>query len=143
MTDHRQITFTRTPAMDIAVAAAHWSERRTKISANCVQQRLPKSQAACLIANQRSENIPFFQRKPHRNTERLLALASINAAVNLPGAVEAGQLVFQNSRQQHPPKCSHITIPLEGNIRGFSLAHSHVYHVGGKLCRFSTAGASK
>ena len=62
MTDHCQLTVGRLSAMNISIAAAHWSLARSEISARNIDQRFAKRGAAGLIANQRREDIAFLQK---------------------------------------------------------------------------------
>ena len=75
------------------------------------------------IADQRREHIALVQRQSDRNAQGFLAAAEENAAVDLPGAVKAGQFLLRNPGQQHEPK-SPPTEFSEGSVNiGHCLRH--------------------
>src|SRR5205807_9076844 len=108
---HRKESLPRAAAMSVAIASAHRAQRRAKVGANRVEDRLPKGEPAGLIANERSEHVSFPQRQSDRHAQCLLPAPKKNATVKFSRAVKAGKLVVQRPRQQHPAKrfCVFVT----------------------------------
>jgi hypothetical protein len=110
MTDHRQQTFTGPATMHIAIAPAHGAQGRAERCADNVQNRFSKGEAACKVADERGKNISRPEREPEGHTQRLLAAAKKNAALDLARAVEAGQFIVQRAGEQHPAQGLEIRI---------------------------------
>src|SRR5207248_9757055 len=104
MTNHRQLALGRLSAMNIAVAPAHWSLSRAKISARNIDNRFAKRRAPGLIANQRRKNVAFFQKQSASDADRLLAFADVNPTGNLAAAIKTDELFLECAREQHPAK---------------------------------------
>ena len=96
MADHRQITFPRLAAMDVAVAAAHRAERRAEIGAHGVQNGFAKRQPPGGVADERRKDVAFFQRDADRRAQGFLAASEKDAAVDFAGAVKRGEFVVQH-----------------------------------------------
>ena len=101
MADHRQVTFLRPAAMNVAVAAAHRAERGTEIRSHGVNDRFAKRQPSGGVADERREDVAFFQGYADGGAQGFLAASQKNAAMDFPGAIKRGELVVQHARQQH------------------------------------------
>src|SRR5260370_29727043 len=104
MTDHRELTFARLSAMNVAVAPAHRALSRAKISARNIDDRLSKRGAPGLIANQRRKDIAFLQKQSASDADRFLAFTDVNPAGDLAAAIKADQFLLECAREQHPAK---------------------------------------
>ena len=93
MADHRQITFLRTTAVDIAIAPAHRAERRAEISADGVNDGFAKRKATSGVADERREHIGFIEVDADGRAQGFLTATEKNAAVDFAGAVERGKFV--------------------------------------------------
>src|SRR5260370_17328229 len=83
MTDHRELTFARLSAMNVAVAPAHGSLSRAKISAGNIDDRLSKRRAPGLIANQRRKDVAFLQNQSASDADPFLAFTDHNPPPHL------------------------------------------------------------
>ena len=99
--EHRQITFARPAAVDIAIAAAHGAERRAEVGARRVRHRFAKREPAGGIADQRGKDIGFLERQANGHAQGFLPAAEEDAAVDFPGPIKRGELVIQQPRAQH------------------------------------------
>src|SRR5262249_2221537 len=107
--NHRQLALVNAPAVNVAVAAAHWAQSRTQISARGVQHRFAKGEAAGQIANEWGKDIALAQGQPERSAQGLLAGAEEGSAGDIPaGLVERGQLLVESPRQKHPAVSSDV-----------------------------------
>src|SRR5438045_6315730 len=104
MTDHRELTFARLSAMNVAVAPAHGSLSRAKISAGNIDDRLSKRRATGLIANQRRKDVAFLQKQSASDADRFLAFTDVNPAGDLAAAIKADQFLLESAGEQHPAK---------------------------------------
>ncbi len=75
MADHGELPRLGAAAMNIAVAAAHRSLARAKISARHIEERFAKRGAPGLIANERRKDIALLQKQTARRADRFLARA--------------------------------------------------------------------
>src|SRR5688500_8770606 len=99
MADHWQVTFAQFPAMNLSVAAAHGTDRRTKTSANGFEGSFAESQASGAVANQRRKLITFAEGYAGRDADGLLAASQIDAAArDLAGAIKTSQFVIHGAR---------------------------------------------
>src|SRR5439155_22229894 len=78
------------------------SESGAQISPRGIEQAFAKSQAPGLVADQRSKYVTLAQRDRNGSTQRFLATANEDPAVDFPGAIKAGELFVQNPPQEHP-----------------------------------------
>ena len=92
----------RAAAVDVAVAGAHGPERRAEVGARAVEERFAEGEAAGHVADERAEDIALAQSNAERGAEGFLAGAEEHAAVDLSGAVEAGDFFLERPRQEHP-----------------------------------------
>src|ERR1700736_299617 len=90
--------------MNIAVAPAHWSLSRAKISARNIDNWPPKRGAPGLVANQRGKDVAFLQKHSAGDADRFLAFADVNSTGDLPAAIKTDQLLLERAREQHPTK---------------------------------------
>src|ERR1700719_122029 len=104
VTDHRELTFARLSAVNVAVAPAHGSLSRAKISAGNIDDRLSKRGAPGLIANQRRKDVAFLQKQSASDADRFLAFTDVNSAGDLAAAIKADQFLLECAREQHPAK---------------------------------------
>src|SRR5450755_2040744 len=100
MADHGELIDTRTTAMNVAVASAHWTLARTEISADNIDQRFAKRRAPRLIANERGKNIAFLQKHSASGADRFLPATEINAACDQAAAIKTGELLLERARKQ-------------------------------------------
>src|SRR5713226_3886446 len=56
--DHGHEAFLGPATMDVAISRPHGTERRTQISADSIQDRLPEGQPASSIADKRGKYVP-------------------------------------------------------------------------------------
>src|SRR4051812_24472285 len=101
MTDHRKHALGRATTVNVPIPAAHRPQWRAKVSPNRIEQRFTKSQAAGGIADKRSKNIPFSQRRACRRAEPPLAAPKKHPAMNFAHSIETGEFIVENSRQKH------------------------------------------
>ena len=124
MRNHRQTTFLRLAAMDVAVAPAHRAERRAHISPHGVQNGFSKSQPSRRVADERREHIGFFQGNSDCGAQGFLPASEKNPAVDFSGALERGELVVQQSREQHETIRGEMDFARRGNVAGrFGVEH--------------------
>src|SRR5260370_3633875 len=86
--NHGELTVGWLSAMNIAVASAHRSLSRAKISAGDVDNRLAERRTAGLIANQWRKDVAFLQKHSTSDADRFLTFATANAAGDLAAAVK-------------------------------------------------------
>src|SRR6266404_3400281 len=103
--DHGQKALPGSPTMDIAISPSHWTERRTQICANSIQNWFAESQAASSIANKRRKYVSFMQRQANRGAQGFLAAPEEHAAMDFAHAIKTGEFVIQKPRQQHEAIC--------------------------------------
>ena len=104
MTDHRQHTFLRSAAVNVAIAPFHGPESRAQIRPCAINERLAKSCAPRLIADERSKDIfSWNECCSERGTDGFLSLAEIHATDDFPCLVEARKLIFQQAGLHHRP----------------------------------------
>src|SRR5262245_18925528 len=101
MRDHGKLTVLGTTAMDVAVAPAHRTGRRTEECARGVKDCFAEGQASRHIADQRRKDISFTQSDTDGNTQRLLPASEEYAAHDFPRAIQAGELVVEGPSQKH------------------------------------------
>src|SRR3954469_18695979 len=99
MADHRQLVLLRAASMNVAVATAHRSLSRSKISSGNVDQRFAKRRTPGLIANQGREDVALLQKHSTRSADRFLSATEIHTAGDHSAAIETGQLIFEHARQ--------------------------------------------
>jgi hypothetical protein len=83
--------------MDVAIASAHRAKARAEISSRDIQQRFAECRSSCLVANQRREDIAFFQEQTACDTDRLLAFANVNAASDQTAPIETNEFFLQRT----------------------------------------------
>src|ERR1043166_1735842 len=112
MADHRELVFKRPAAMNVPVAAAHWTFHGTEISSNRVEQRFAKCGPSGLVANQRPKHVALVLVQKHsaRRAHCFLTRAKINAADDHAAAVQASKFILENPRQEHPTEGFEITL---------------------------------
>src|SRR5437016_13448891 len=103
MTDHRELTFARLSAMNVAVAPAHGSLSRAKISAGNIDDRLSKRRAPGLIANQRRKDVAFLQKQSASDADRFLAFTDVNPAGDLAAAIRPTRFSSSCPQSSIPP----------------------------------------
>src|SRR3954447_5090443 len=98
--------------MNISVASTHWSQFRTEIGSSHIDERFPESRTPGLVADQRRENVAFalIQKHSAGRTHRFLPAAKVNTARNHAAAIQAGQFLLKDARQEHPAKPFEITL---------------------------------
>src|SRR5713226_3213798 len=104
MTDHGELTVARLATMNVAIAPAHWSLPRAKISTRNIDNRFAKRRTAGLIANQGRKDVAFLQKHSATDADRFLTFADVNAAGDLTAAIKTDQLFLERARKQHPAK---------------------------------------
>src|SRR5205814_5213511 len=114
--------------MDVAVASAHWTLARPKISSCNIQQRFAERGSSCLVANQRGEDVAFLQKQTTRCADRLLAFADIDAAGDQAAPIETNEFFLQRTRQQHPTKRFKEALMRRRGLFGFRLALRRLKH---------------
>jgi hypothetical protein len=119
--DHGVVAFTRTAAVNIAVAAAHRAELRTKIGAEGVEHGVAKSEAPGLVPDERSKNVALAEMDACGGAEGFLAAAKKDPAFDHSGAIEACEFFLQHSREKHH------TVGLE--VIGLSDGRDRLRHV--------------
>ena len=102
MADHGHEAFARTATMDIAVAPAHRPELRTGIGARAIEDGLTEREPAGLVADERGKDVAFAQCHAGGGAEGFLALAEKNAASDFAAAIEGGDLLLGDTREEHP-----------------------------------------
>src|SRR6266496_340282 len=105
MADHCEFVVARMTSMNVAIAATHWTQARTKIRARDVNQRFAERRSPRLVTNQWREDVAFFQKQTARDADRLLAFADVDSAGNQTAAIQANEFFFKRARQQHPAEC--------------------------------------
>ena len=90
--------------MDVAVPASHWAERRSQISAQRIQNSIPKGEPSCLITNQRCIDITTAQVHTKSNAECFLTAAQKNTSDDFSRAIESSKFLLQDSRLKHRAK---------------------------------------
>ena len=108
--DHRQITFARMAAMDVAITSAHRSKRGAEIVADGVNNRFAKSQPPGGVADERGEHVGFFEGNAEGGAQGFLPATEKNAAVNLAGAVKRGKFVVQQPRPHHEAESGEVRL---------------------------------
>src|SRR5882724_2534840 len=104
MADHGELVLLWPTSVDVAVATAHWAKARAQIGAGDVQQRFAECGSACLVANQRCEDIALFQKHAACHAHCFLALADIDATSDEAAPIETNEFFLQRTCQQHPTK---------------------------------------
>ena len=119
MGNHRRHARERSPAVDIAVASAHRSQRGSQVGAGAINQRLAKCRAASLIADERAKHVRALnQGGSQRGAHRFLTTPEVNTADDFACFVQAGELIFQDPCQQHRLKCGAEKCPVERKFFG-------------------------
>src|SRR5688572_10505722 len=116
MTDHGQQTFERAAPVDVAIAPAHWTQCRAEVGADTIEDRFAKGEAARTVTDEWRENIGFAQGESGGDAQSFLAASEEDAAVNFSRTVKAGELVIQNTGQEHEPAGAEIQITRGSNI---------------------------
>ena len=129
MADHRQQTFSRPSAMNIAFAPAHRSQGRAHIGAHSIDNGFTKRQTPRSIADQGRKDISFEQGHSCCGADSLLAFAKKDAAVDLATAIQACHLLIENTRLQHETKCLHALLAKTGNGIGYSPCVHYLNHL--------------
>src|SRR5262249_54510991 len=90
---------------------------RAHVRAHSLEGRFAEREPARGVANQWCENVASAQRLADGDAQRLLSAAKKYPALDFARPIQAGKLVIQHAREQHPQEPLDV-LRAKGRIRG-------------------------